>query len=231
MLKDQSTIQNPQDAFPLIKECHELYAITQFIDKHISGFKDFYNNYDCEPRENKITELLVNYFQRKIRTNTDGDFPFHFEKNPTQYGSDRETDMGVLPLTGYNKPLMSIFELEAKRLSNNKNHHVKNNEYVYGNRGGMERIKKGFHCSQHIECGMLGYMLTDDVNHWTTKINRWISERKNKDLEIDWSGDEEQLSVDSTQKTNDDIVICTSKNKRTNGLPKIKIRHYMINLT
>ena len=69
-----------------------------------------------------------------------GFFPFNFVKNPTQESSTKETDIGVVVLSKTEKPV-TIIEFEAKRFSETSN----NKEYVCGERGGIERFKRGYH--------------------------------------------------------------------------------------
>lgn len=120
--------------------------------------------------------------------------------------------------------VLHIFEFEAKKLSPSSTNH----EYVYGERGGMERFKREIHSPHLPHCGMLGYVLCNDINHWSNQINSWITKLANQSPinGLDWQGDDELLHSVGTNGT---IAKYVSKNKRIT-LADITILHYLIDL-
>jgi hypothetical protein len=121
-------------------------------------------------------------------------------------------------------PLLPIFEFEAKKLSSTS----ANQEYVYGERGGMERFKREIHSPHLPHCGMFGYMFNNNANYWTGKINAWITSLANQSPidGIDWRGNDELLRPMGTVGA---ITKLISINKRVMQTG-IVILHYLIDL-
>lgn len=204
---------------------HEIIFILAFIDRNISQFHSYYLSIKDSERENRITDFLVNYFQLCLREQQiEGFLPFDFRKNPTQQYSSKETDIGVFVLTRSSKPV-TIIEFEAKRFSETSN----NKEYVCGERGGIERFKRGEHASHLSICGMFGYVQSRESSEWIQKVNTWIAElsQTNTNPEIDWNNPQEQLiPIKSFQ----DVEKLMSINSRKKSLSTIWIYHYFIHL-
>lgn len=206
---------------------HEIATILSFIDNVIGNFRSYYIDQGSPYRENRISDLLVNYLQYHKSQLSDGFWPFDFRKNPTQPSSGKETDIGVFFIALNTQPLVPIIEFEAKRLSNKSNRTPHNTEYVYGKRGGMERFKRGEHSPHLIECGMFGYIQNRNANYWVDKINNWIEEAQAKS-ELDWSNKKECLAFSQNILT---VSKYSSENKRARDLPSIKLWHYMLDLS
>lgn len=210
-----------------IQKNHEVLTILSFIDDNIGGFKCYYINQGSPIKENRISDLIVQYFQCcKIKYN-DGFVGFDFRKNPTQLDSSKETDIGVFPLSLSINPILPIFEFEAKRLSNSKDHKPNNKEYVTGDRGGMERFKRSEHSPHLTEWGMFGYIQSDNANYWITKINNWIRDIAQLESDLDWSSPNEALS---TVSNSPEFTKLESDNSRTQSKDPIHLWHYMIEL-
>ena len=219
MLKDQQT--SSTTGVPSYVSFDEtIKMVLKFIDINLPDFISFYHTQGNPKRENRISELIVVYFHYC----NDGIWPFFFEKNPTQLSGGRETDIGVFSNNRENIPLLPIFEFEAKKLSPSSTNH----EYVYGERGGMERFKREIHSPHLPHCGLLGYVLCNNNNHWSNKINTWITSLANQSPkgELDWQGEDELLHSAGTNGT---IAKYVSKNKRIT-LSDITIIHYLIDL-
>jgi len=203
----------------------EVLFILDFIDRNISGFRSYYLAVKESDRENWITDTLVYYFENCLRDEKSEGFPsFKFGKNPAQADSAKETDIGVVVLTKNAKPI-TIIEFEAKRLSDTSN----NKEYVCGERGGIERFKRGQHATHLSVCGIFGYIQNPKLLKCAEKINGWIAELSvtNKDTTISWSGVNEKL-VPLEELTN--VSKWSSLNSRKNT-DSIRLLHYFINLT
>lgn len=219
MLKDQQT--SSTTGVPSYVSFDEtIKMVLKFIDINLPDFISFYHTQGSPKRENRISELIVVYFHYC----NDGIWPFFFEKNPTQLSGGRETDIGVFSNNRENIPLLPIFEFEAKKLSPSSTNH----EYVYGEKGGMERFKREIHSPHLPHCGLLGYVLCNNNNHWSNKINTWITSLANQSPkgELDWQGEDELLHSAGTNGT---IAKYVSKNKRIT-LSDITIIHYLIDL-
>ncbi|MBL7681815.1 MAG: hypothetical protein JNK00_00525 [Flavipsychrobacter sp.] len=204
---------------------HAVSVLLSFIEKRISGFSNYYFGSQISERENFISMHLANYFNSWLSDDSEGYIPYKFSfiKNPSQEMSTKESDIGVVILNP-SRPSQTIFEFEAKRLSDTSN----NSEYVYGERGGIERFKRNFHAGHLGSSGMFGYIQAKTAAHWVEKINGWITKcaAENEDVKINWKSSDEKLSaiqlVENTGR-------CTSNNLRINGHP-ISLIHYFIDL-
>ena len=227
MLRDNVNNSLPNFGCLTIQTDHEAMAILSFIDNNISGFKGYYIDQGRPVKENRISDLLVQYFQCCKLKYDDGFGVFDFRKNPTQLDSGKETDIGVYPLSLNIHPILPVFEFEAKRLSNSKEHKANNKEYVTGTRGGVERFKRGEHSPHLTECGMFGYIQSDNVDHWITNINGWIHDLSQSESDLDWSSPNETLSVVNKLS---EVTKLKSDNTRIQSKDTIHLWHYMIEL-
>jgi hypothetical protein len=208
-----------------VPENHSVIVLLNFVDAKISGFRNYYFSVPIPPEgENAITYHLANYFNVLLTDENDGFLPykFNFVKNPALSEKIREPDLGVVILSK-SMPSYPIIEFEAKRLSDSSN----NTEYVYGERGGIERFKKNHHGSQLKICGMLGYIQKDTVNDWFTKINGWITEQSAITTTLlDWKNQSELLVHVASL---DNVTKYSSINARVSK-SSLTIYHYLINL-
>jgi hypothetical protein len=90
------------------------------------------------------------------------------------------------------------------------------------------QFPKSGHSPHLPHCGMLGYVFSNDTNHWANQINTWITKLANQNpVEgLDWQGDDELLHPAGT---NGMIAKYVSKNKRLTQ-SDITILHYLIDL-
>lgn len=187
----------------------EARRVLAFIDECIAGFPVFYRDVKDSEKENRISDFLIYYLEwHKDQKNSF--IPFRFEKNPTQADSGRETDIGVYSRKQRLEKPVTIIEFEAKRFSVSSN----GKEYVCGERGGLERFKRGLHASHRNICGMFGYVQTSTSQAWIGKINQWIGELAltNMDDSIDWKDDEEKLK--NIDFKSDYVSKCSSTHNR-----------------
>ncbi|SEM13768.1 hypothetical protein SAMN05421856_101328 [Chryseobacterium taichungense] len=225
MLRDSlPPYQLPKSHDLSVPDNHEVEHILLFIDKKVPEFPDYYKTIKDSDRENRISDFLVNHLQLcKIENNQDY-FPYDFRKNPTQESSGKETDIGVFVLTRDRKP-SPIIEFEAKRFSENSS----NEQYVYGDRGGIERFKRGHHSSHLKVCGMFAYVQNRTIEEWFLKVNGWLTKQfnTNTDNTIDWL-ENEQLSKYASLST---VEKYWSSHTRKTLKDEISLWHYFINLT
>ena len=220
----QLTYNLPQSTDLSVKPKHEVEVILGFIDQNITSFPSYYKENCDSDKENWISNLLVRHLNL-CNIEQGGFLPFDFSKNPPQPQSGKETDIGVYAQTRNSKPI-TIIEFEAKRFSETSN----NKEYVCGERGGIERFKRGEHASHLSVCGMFAYVQSRTSDEWIQKVNTWISElaQSKSDPEIEWSSPDEELNHISQLPPNVDLH--KSTNKRKVPLNSIEIYHYFINL-
>src|SRR5690606_28987554 len=142
-----------------------------------------------------------------------------FSKNPPQVASNKETDIGVYINTRNSKPI-PIIEFEAKRFSETSS----NEQYVYGDRGGIERFKRGHHSSHLKVCGMFAYVQSRTIEEWFSKVNCWLTNKfnKNTDSSIDWLA-AEQLSRYASFSS---VEKYTSSHTRKTLKDSISLWHY-----
>lgn len=219
MLRDQNATHTTGTSL-FTSEDEVKQTIMSFVDDQISGFIPFYKSQNSPQGENRITDLLSFYLNMCLQ----GFEPFFFGKNPTQPIGYRESDLGVYAKDLNMIPLLPIFEFEAKKLSSTSI----NQEYVYGERGGMERFKREIHSPHLPHCGMLGYMFSFDADYWTDNINTWITKLASQSPinGIDWRGDDELLHPIKSFGT---VAKLASINKRVTQT-EIVIIHYLVDL-
>jgi hypothetical protein len=224
MLRDNQPFYTlPKPGALNVSSTIEVDRILEFVDNNIGTFSSYYHQNKNSVAENWISNLLVRHFQI-CKIDQDGFLPYDFSKNPPQSQSGKETDIGVYVNTRNAKPI-PIIEFEAKRFSESSN----NKEYVCGDRGGMERFKRGHHSSHLKVCGMLGYIQSRTAAEWITKVNDWLGElsANNTDATIDWTNKKEQLiSVTSSPG----IEKLSSLNVRKQAGDEIFLWHYFIDL-
>lgn len=224
MLRDSlPTYQTPRDNDLSVASNLEVDLVLSFIDKYVPDFSSYYLSTKDSEKENRVSDILVHHFEL-CKNESGGYFPFRFSKNPTQAESDKETDIGVFVMTRNQTPL-PIIEFEAKRFSESSN----NKEYVCGLRGGIERFKRGHHSSHLKVCGMFGYVQSRTSSDWIEKVNYWIKELSDKDVDktIDWLDDEEKLTkIDLFPSV---VKLCSSHSRKSSD-DRILLWHYLIEL-
>lgn len=225
MLRDNPLpYQLPKSDDLSVPSNHEVEQILLFIDIYTPKFPTYYKTIRDSDRENRISDFLVHHFQLCKVENDQDYFPYDFRKNPTQENSGKETDIGVFVLTRGRKP-SPIIEFEAKRFSESSS----NEQYVYGDRGGIERFKRGHHSSHLKVCGMFAYVQNRTIEEWFSKVNGWLTNQfnTNTDTTIDWL-ENEQLSKYASLST---VEKYWSSHNRKTLKDEIALWHYFINLT
>lgn len=224
MLRDsQPTYQLPQPSDLSVADNHEVEQILLFIDNHISDFPLYYNQNKDSDKENWISNLVVRHLNL-CNYETGGYLPYEFSKNPPQANSTKETDIGVY-INTRNSKAIPVIEFEAKRFSESSN----NQEYVYGERGGIERFKKGEHSAHLKVCGMFAYVQSRTIEEWFSKVNGWLinlSRNNTNDL-IDWMENEQLFKVSLFKS----VEKFTSCHRRKASNDTISLWHYFIDLT
>lgn len=202
---------------------HEVEQILLFVDNHVSEFPAYYKQNNESAMENWISNLLVRHFNL-CNNETGGYLPYEFSKNPPQVASNKETDIGVY-INTRNSKAIPIIEFEAKRFSETSS----NEQYVYGDRGGIERFKRGHHSSHLKVCGMFAYVQSRTIDEWYAKVNGWLTDQfnTNRDNSIDWL-EHEQLSKYTSFSS---VGKYSSNHTRKSLKDSISLWHYFIDLT
>jgi hypothetical protein len=207
-----------------VQDDQELIRIFHYIDFSIDKFYDYYMTYGDSGKENRVTDLLIAYFEEYLFLFDDGYSSIRFSKGPTEKDSTREPDIGVFPRKTRN-PFRPIIAFEAKRLYDSSH----SSEYVYGDTGGIERFKRCKHVADDKMCGMIGYIQSNEPNYWFVKINDLISKlaKENTDETIDWTHEDEKLIL---KKSFTKVQKYSSLNYRKIKNDSIRIFHYFIEL-
>jgi hypothetical protein len=207
-----------------VQDNQEVANIFQYIDFSIGKFYDYYMIYGDSESENRITDLLISYFEDNLSSFNNGYFSIRFNKNPTEKDSTREPDIGVFPRP-IKKTFKPIVVLEAKRLYDSS-HSI---EYVSGDTGGIERFKRCLHASNDNICGMIGYVQIYDADYWLAKINNRIDRLANENTDgmIDWTRKDEKLNPVNIFTR---VQKYSSSNYRRTKDDFIQIFHYFIEL-
>lgn len=225
MLRDSlPPYQLPRSTDLSVPNNHEVEQILLFVDNNLCGFPDYYKSIKDSDRENRISDFLVHHFQLCKDEKNQDYFPYDFRKNPTQKNSGKETDIGVFVLTRGRKP-SPLIEFEAKRFSESSS----NEQYVYGDRGGIERFKRGHHSSHLKICGMFAYIQSRTIDEWLNKVNGWLTNQfnTNTDTSIDWLEKEQLLKYTSFSL----VEKYSSNHSRKSLKDTISLWHYFIDLT
>ena len=220
MLKNRQIYQTPPKDSISVESNFETDKIWTFIDVNIISFPSYFQSITDSEKEDRITDFIIHFFQGRKNIESDGYAPYDFRPQPTQKKSNRKPDIGVYLRAGIP---VTVIEIEAKILSSKSTH---NKEYVCGETGGIERFKRGLHSSHLTECGMFGYIQTNDADHWITKINNWIAELSDKNAE--WTKDEILQKSDSFSDSN--VSKYHSRHHRL-SLSEIVLYHYFIDLS
>ncbi|WP_322549704.1 hypothetical protein [Flavobacterium psychraquaticum] len=209
-------------------------CVIGFIETHFLEFSEKVKG-EINANEKSLTDRLCKHFNRKANS-----YPFYFHHENIENhasGISPQTDIGTL---SENEQLIigdrsygefdSFFSIEAKRLPTPG--HNREKEYVVGYErpcGGIERFKKGIHGKKLKYAAIIGYIQSEESNHWFLKINDWISELVliNPDL---WKVGEQLIKKESNS---DGIDKFSSKNFRLNGDGEedfIELFHFWVDL-
>ena len=176
----------------------------------IKGAKD--NKLDLRiAHEDDISREIHRLLNDRLR-DASSDYTFTFEAK-----SGPDILIYASPYSAFSQELLVI---EAKRLPP-----TSSQEYVKGDRGGIERFKKKKHGEKHDVAVILGYVQKNSFNHWYTKVNSWID-----DLISDSTQNPRWEKQDRLVKIKiSDIAEYRSKHSRISRKP-ITLHHFWINL-
>jgi hypothetical protein len=145
-----------------------------------------YNPYRTqETGEPRLTNDLVTYLSKKAR-NEEQNFLFNHEEPQT----GRHTiDFAAFPAGEEDDYTKNITVFECKRLpapSPNRE-----NEYITGKLGGVQRFKLEKHGAKHESVGMVGYIQAGEIKDNLDKINDYITDLrlKTSDGTLKWDED------------------------------------------
>ena len=191
-----------------LPENHTVQCILVFIKNSLPEFETVFKQSDIEiHKEDEISKKLSWFFNDKARSQN-----LFF-----QFNEKKGVDFTIF-VDSFNMGASSVFMIEAKRLSK------KHRDYVLGDTGGIERIKREQDdFGKHLNYGaMIGYIQDEDQQYWETKVNGWIANVINIETDIVWQ-EEDKL------KANDRYSDYISIHSRISQSP-IKLFHYWIAL-
>ncbi len=189
-------------------ENHTVQCILVFIKNSLPEFEIVFKQSNIKiHKEDEISKKLSWFFNDKARSQN-----LFF-----QFNEKKGVDFTIF-VDSFNMGASSVFMIEAKRLS--KNHR----DYVYGDTGGIERIKREQDdFGKHLNYGaMIGYIQDENQEYWKDKINKWIDELISNETEIVWL-EEDKL------KENDQLSHYISTHSRVSQT-QIILYHYWITL-
>ncbi|MBI4650135.1 hypothetical protein HY745_02395 [Candidatus Desantisbacteria bacterium] len=168
--------------------------------------------------EEEQTQEFVNIMRRKTQY-----YPFLIgqEKKDLYHGAKGKPDFYFYSREE-SESTESLFDVEAKRLPSPPPK-SREKEYVIGDKsnGGIERFKNEKHGKGLSECGMLGFIETEDSNFWLAKINEWLEEL---------SKSNENWVKDETLKEIKNKIVYTYLNSIVHTISKrdLKLHHFWI---
>ncbi|WP_452598621.1 hypothetical protein [Pontimicrobium sp. MEBiC01747] len=226
MLKDNnksiSNIPNPS-----IKKGSITKKLTEFIEETLLVFQKQFKG-EIDTSEEVLNEHLgktLNYLSKPL--------PFIFQQEAIQKqkkGQNRKVDIGVFKHYAETKP---FFTIEAKRLTTSLSKN-REKEYVTGNdpiklSGGIERFKHNMHGTDLNKSALIAYVQKENSNHWFNKINNWINQLINNEIEsiLNWTSND--LLTNTCGFKDVRLAKFVSISEKTNRR-KISLNHYFVNL-
>ena len=191
-----------------LPENHTVQCILVFIKNSLPEFENVFKQSNIEiHKEDEISKKLSWFFNDKARSQN-----LFF-----QFNEKKGVDFTIF-VDSFNMGASSVFMIEAKRLSK------KHRDYVLGDTGGIERIKREQDdFGKHLNYGaMIGYIQDENQEYWKDKINKWIDELISNETEIVWL-EEDKL------KANDQLSHYISTHSRVSQT-QITLYHYWITL-
>lgn len=226
MLKDNnqsiSNIPNPS-----IKKGSITKKLIEFIEDTLLVFqKQFKGEIDT-------SEEILNEHLGKTLSFQAKSLPFIFQQETIQKqkkGQNRKVDIGVFKHYADTNP---FFTIEAKRLTTTLPN-AREKEYVTGNNvekqsGGIERYKHNTHGTNLKESALVAYVQKENSKHWFNKINNWITQLINGEIEsiLNWSTND--LLINTCGFKDDRLAIFSSINEKVDS-SKIYLKHYFIQI-
>ncbi|HRK16568.1 MAG TPA: hypothetical protein PK490_19970 [Prosthecobacter sp.] len=176
-------------------------------------------------------------------------FHFHSE-DPENESATRTMDYGVYPtallqVRGWSPNARHrLYGMEAKRLPTTIKFiesMEREREYVVGDwdarssvkkrlTGGIERFKECAHAADLERAGMIGFIQSEDANHWQGKVNEWVEELCVCHLprhQAIWSA---QDLLAPTMSPGASVAVYESSHVRSNGT-LIRLSHFWLNLS
>jgi len=163
MLKDSIDLPNENLDFSISKG-KTVDSIINFLDVKLPGFTSDLNT--TAKNEDDISQECCIYLDREARESL---FMFHFQH---KYEGGRSSDFSVISAKKFSSK-EPLFVIEAKRLPTPGT--GRQQEYVHGNLGGIERFKREYHGSGLSRSAMFGYIQKETCDHWLGEINSWSS--------------------------------------------------------
>ncbi len=187
--------------FRSIQPNTSIINLLNFIEIHAELFSKLYSDSSFNEKQlNQELEIILN------NTSSHLGLPYTFKGNYidiyTQM-SDKKREVDLAVIFNENKQnTKAFFVFEMKRLpapppSNREQ------EYLIGDLGGIERFKKELHGRSLKFVGMIGYIQNHNFQYWFNQINKWIlglSKIKNVN-DVYWDKSEILCKIQVSSKT------------------------------
>lgn len=191
--------------------------ILQAIKDACSPFKkaSSQSNLKKPLNENKLTQIFVEQIEVKIKS-----YPYISVKN--QYSDLFYNTKGIpdfyFHIVEEGVTHEPLFVVESKRLPSQ----TFEKEYVIGenSNGGIERFKSEKHGKGLNQCGLLGFVESNNSEFWLNTINNWIQELS--DTNADWKNDE----VLFLKEIHKDYTYLVSNANRHSDI--LKLHHFLV---
>ena len=213
--------------------------IVNSIYDYLSSILTSFKGKDCE-NENAITNRLC----KTLNSRKPSEYPFFFHhQNIESEKENTSTDFAVFGTFAYavendieDDDSPPLIKFEAKRL-NSKLPKSREREYVCGeykngmclkNSGGIERFKNGRHGADVSNAAIIGYLQSDSVEFWFTRVNKWIEDQisTSSDSRLKWDATDLLVS-NSLDKPLSNYI---STSSRLSG-SRIRLNHFWIDFT
>ena len=190
-----------------------------------------------ETAETSLTTRLCAHMNSATRKSNGWDFLQFRIEEPDEVASGRKLDLVAAPSAAiiwiegreYTQ-YTALVPIECKRLPIPANKSRDEREYLYStlsSTGGIQRFKTGHHGAAQSVGAMIGYIQSQDVEYWVSKVQGWLENLV--DAKIDGWAHDDQLSV--TRR--DDVAGLASLescHRRKGGLSDIRLQHLWIQM-
>jgi hypothetical protein len=210
-----------------------LHAVLDFVEGELPRWRN-HEDRTTKSAEANLTSDLAAYLNQVARHSRGLDILQFRTEVPDEKCGGRAIDLApgtceVVWVNGrrytYSDILMPI---ECKRFPIPKRTGRDQREYVVSSStttGGIQRFKAGYHGSDHVIGGMIGYIQSDSASEWFERVSNWI-EDLSASGEPGWSSDDLLHSV----REESGVYRYRSQHKREKSLPNIELQHLWINM-
>jgi hypothetical protein len=194
-------------------------TVILFVYNQLAAWRDnpFRTQLESEP---DLANDLVTYLSQKAH-NAEENFLFNHEE--PQAGMCR-VDFAAFPTGDDEDYTKKITVFECKRLPLPEKH--RENEYVVGHLGGIERFKLEKHGARHDIVGMVGFIQSETISYHLVKLNGFVSNLKKGESKSILSWREDTI-INTIEHCGDDLFHGMSRHQRLR-LNSVLIHHLWV---